>query len=225
MTEIEWYNCDDPSSIDLFLRGREKLSDRKVRLFGCACVRGVWQVLSDDCLRSAVLTCERFADGLATADDLRAAHELANRAYQGSGDIIADHSAIAIQALCEPKPWFPMGTGSSAGIAAVAAEAWSDEQTPWDVAWDRAAREHCGLLRDIFGNPFRPVAIDPRWRTADTVALARGIYDDRAFDRLPLLADALMDAGCADEQVLGHCRSEGPHVRGCWVVDLMLGKD
>jgi hypothetical protein len=81
------------------------------------------------------------------------------------------------------------------------------------------------LIRDIFGNPFRPVAFDPRWRTADAVGLARGINEDRAFDRLPLLADALMDAGCADEQVLGHCRSDGPHVRGCWVVDLVLGKE
>jgi hypothetical protein len=82
-----------------------------------------------------------------------------------------------------------------------------------------------GLIRDIFGNPFRPVAFDPRWRTADAVGLARGIYEDRAFDRLPLLADALMDAGCADEQVLSHCRSDGPHVRGCWVVDLVLSKE
>jgi hypothetical protein len=80
-------------------------------------------------------------------------------------------------------------------------------------------------LRAIFGNPFRPVAFDPRWRTADAVGLARGIYDERAFDRLPLLADALMDTGCADEQMLEHCRSEGPHVRGCWVVDLVLGKE
>ena len=81
------------------------------------------------------------------------------------------------------------------------------------------------LLRDVFGNPFRPVAFDPRWRTADVTALARGIYDDRAFDRLPLLADALMAAGCDSEDLLAHCRSEGPHVRGCWVVDLVLGKE
>ncbi len=80
------------------------------------------------------------------------------------------------------------------------------------------------LTRDIFGNPFRPVAFDPRWRTSDTVGLAQAMYDDRAFDRLPILADALMDAGCEDEQIISHCRSEGPHVRGCWVVDLVLGK-
>jgi hypothetical protein len=81
------------------------------------------------------------------------------------------------------------------------------------------------LVRDVYGNPFRPPAFDPGWRTADAVGLARGIYQDRAFDRLPLLADALMDAGCADEDILAHCRSEGPHVRGCWVVDLVLGKE
>jgi hypothetical protein len=90
-------------------------------------------------------------------------------------------------------------------------------------------RENAELLRrlahDIFGNPFQPSAFDPRWRTADAVGLARGIYEDRAFDRLPLLADALMDAGCADDQMVGHCRGDGPHARGCWVVDLVLGKE
>ena len=81
------------------------------------------------------------------------------------------------------------------------------------------------LLRDIFGNPTRPVTFDPCWRSADALGLARAIYEDRAFDRMPLLADALMDAGCAEEAILDHCRGEGPHVRGCWVVDLVLGKE
>ncbi|MFO0797467.1 MAG: hypothetical protein U0804_08310 [Gemmataceae bacterium] len=79
-------------------------------------------------------------------------------------------------------------------------------------------------IRDILGNPFRPVALDPAWRTEAVVGLATGIYADRAFDRLPVLADALEDAGCADADVLGHCRGPGPHARGCWVVDLLLGK-
>ena len=91
-------------------------------------------------------------------------------------------------------------------------------------------REHGGrllalLLRDIFGNPFRPVAAEPRWLTSDVVALARGIYDDRAFDRLPILADALEEAGCDHPDVLSHCRGPGPHARGCWVVDGVLGKE
>jgi hypothetical protein len=80
------------------------------------------------------------------------------------------------------------------------------------------------LLRCIFGNPFRPVAVDPSWLTSDVVALAEGIYQDRAFDRMPILADALQDAGCEHEDVLNHCRQPGEHVRGCWVVDLLLGK-
>ncbi len=81
------------------------------------------------------------------------------------------------------------------------------------------------LIRDIFGNPFRPVAFDPAWRTSDVLLLARGIYDERAFDRMPILADALQDAGCTNDDILNHCRDTAQvHVRGCWVVDLVLGK-
>ncbi len=80
------------------------------------------------------------------------------------------------------------------------------------------------VIRDIFGNPFRPVTVDPAWLTSDVLALARGIYAERAFDRMPILADALQDAGCDNEDVLTHCRdASAPHVRGCWVVDLVLG--
>jgi hypothetical protein len=74
-------------------------------------------------------------------------------------------------------------------------------------------------------NPFRTFPFDQRWRTADALGLARAIYEDQAFDRLPMVADALMDAGCDDEQIISHCRGPGPHVRGCWVVDLILSKD
>jgi hypothetical protein len=81
------------------------------------------------------------------------------------------------------------------------------------------------LLRDIFGNPFRPVAFDPAWRTEAAAGLARGIYEERAFERLPILADALQDAGCEHADILAHCREPGTHVRGCWVVDLVLGKE
>jgi hypothetical protein len=80
------------------------------------------------------------------------------------------------------------------------------------------------LVRDIFGNPFRPATCDPSWCTSAVVGLAEAIYADRAFDRLPILADALEDAGCGLPDVLAHCRGPGPHARGCWVVDLILGK-
>jgi hypothetical protein len=84
------------------------------------------------------------------------------------------------------------------------------------------------LLRDIFGNPFRPATLDPawlRWNDDAIPKLAQAIYDERSFDRLPVLADALEDAGCTDAEILKHCRQPGPHVRGCWVVDLLLGKE
>jgi hypothetical protein len=82
----------------------------------------------------------------------------------------------------------------------------------------------CTLLRCIFGNPFRSVTLDPSWLTCTVTSLAQAIYTDRAFDRLPILADALEDAGCTDADILAHCRGGGEHVRGCWVVDLLLGK-
>jgi hypothetical protein len=84
---------------------------------------------------------------------------------------------------------------------------------------------HCDFIRDIFGPlPFRPVVLDPRWRTSTVIDLATAIYEEIAFDRLPILSDALMDAGCDSDEMIKHCRSDWPHVRGCWVVDLCLGR-
>jgi hypothetical protein len=80
------------------------------------------------------------------------------------------------------------------------------------------------LINDIFGNPFRPVAFDPSWRTSTAVAIAKTMYDSRDFSAMPILADALEDAGCNHADILDHCRGAGPHVRGCWVVDLVLNK-
>ena len=98
-------------------------------------------------------------------------------------------------------------------------------QTKWIGARDASRKRSANLLRDIFGNPFRPVTLDPRWLSSNVLDLARTIYDERMFERMPILADALMDSGCDSEEILNHCRSAGPHVRGCWVVDLVLGKE
>jgi hypothetical protein len=84
--------------------------------------------------------------------------------------------------------------------------------------------QQCGLVRDIFGNPFRPVTFDPHWHSADAAGVARAMYESRDFAAMPILLDALLDAGCDSPDILDHCRSPGPHVRGCWVVDLVLGK-
>jgi hypothetical protein len=85
-------------------------------------------------------------------------------------------------------------------------------------------RAQASLLKEIFGNPFRPVAFSTAWRSDTAVTLARQMYESRDFSAMPILADALQDAGCDSDDVLNHCRGSGPHVRGCWVVDLVLGK-
>ena len=89
----------------------------------------------------------------------------------------------------------------------------------------RETTEQTRLLSDIFGNPFRPVTFSPDLRTSTVVALANQMYESRDFSAMPILADALQDAGCDNEDVLDHCRGAGPHVRGCWVVDMLLGKE
>ncbi len=85
-------------------------------------------------------------------------------------------------------------------------------------------RHQTAYLRDIFGNPFRPVTFSPDWRTSTAVSLAAQMYEARDFSAMSILADALQDAGCDSADVLDHCRGPGPHVRGCWVVDEILGK-
>jgi len=194
MTEEKWLACADPQAMLLFLRG--KASDRKLRLFACACYRSIWHALPQINSRNAVEVAERFADGRTDSDDLGSAEAAAYRDYLTSDSNLAPY-VVAV------------------ADAALAAE----------CAW-RAVRESpIPFLRDIIGNPFRPVAVDPVWLTSTVVALAGGIYDERAFDRMPILADALQDAGCDNDDVLNDCRCEGPHVRGCWVVDLVLGKE
>ena len=81
------------------------------------------------------------------------------------------------------------------------------------------------VLREQLGNPFRPYRCEPEWRTETVLALASAIEADRAFDRMPILADALEEAGCDERPMLDHLRGSGPHARGCWVLDLILNRD
>jgi hypothetical protein len=208
----------------------DQLSARKLRLFGCACVRGVWEHLPADTLRRAIETCERFADGLARAEELEAARLSAEDTGRGMGNIIVGHSAIAVASLCRTKPRFPIGDGYSSGISSVAAEIGLRRGTPFHVAEAEAKRAHCALLRDVSGSPFRQVGVDLTRQTSAVVSLAKSAYEDRSLPegtldpaRLTLLADALEDAGCTDAELVAHLRGPGPHVRGCWAVDLVLG--
>jgi hypothetical protein len=113
--------------------------------------------------------------------------------------------------------------GSRAYLAGLRDKAADAERT---AAFLAERRSQADLLREVFGNPFRPVAFDPAWRSTDVMLLAQGIYADKAFDRLPILADALQEAGCDSEAILNHLRdANAPHVRGCWALDLALGKE
>ena len=196
-----------------FLRGAA--SDRKLRLFASACCRRIWHLLPDECLRNLVVAVEDRPDGTSDDPDLWAAICAPSPRER---EWIDDDGYWAVKAL--GRSYYKLTPFDSAVEAA--RRAVQRVRMAGDPAAEEAAQK--ALVRENFGDPFRPVAIDPRWRTSDTVGLARAIYDDRAFERLPILADALMDAGCEDEQIISHCRGEGPHVRGCWVVDLVLDR-
>jgi hypothetical protein len=222
MTEAEWLVATDPEPMLAFLR--DKASDRKLRLFACACCRSMFAKVRVNLRdRDAVTTAERYADG---RGDLA---ELAEAAASTTSDWTA---AFACAEAASVEGGFAAAT-HAAGNAAwevgsqIASRAdVSDDDHPIAVAARLGESAiQAALTRDIFGNPFRPVTFDPAWLTATVRGLVEGIYAERAFDRMPILADALEEAGCDSADILAHCRSDAPHVRGCWVVDLILGKE
>ncbi len=224
MTEEEWLRCEDPSSMFTTVKGRK--NDRKLRLFAVACCRRIIPLRDDEDSQKALAVAELFADGLALKPQRRNAQHAVVDSH-GQSVVVHTLSKVAFDAA------FRSSVSAANRVAQVAVRHLGEPEDTLAIYKQAAIRRaerakelaaQTALLRDIFGNPFRPVALDPAWLTSDVLALARGIYDDRAFDRMPILADALQDAGCANEDVLNHCRSDGPHVRGCWVVDLVLGK-
>ena len=209
MTEAEWLTGANPELMLPLVRGRA--SGRKLRLFACACCRRVWHLLKFDRSRQAVEVAERFADDLADETEREAARRSSNIGKTaGLGGTTTFPASRAAHTCTVEKPWV------------AATEASHRAATADNLKRER--REQARLLRCVAGNPFRAVTPDPGWFTSTVLALAGGIYEDRAFDRLPILADALQDAGCENEDVLNHCRQPGDHARGCWVVDALLRK-
>jgi hypothetical protein len=163
--------------------------------------------LTDRRSRRALDVAERFADGSASQEEVSNVREMSVLHRRNKG---IEHAATL-----------------SLGAKPHLAGAWLIRAIdPFESA-ETASEERgqADLLRDIFGNPFRPVTFDPAWRTPTVVALASQMYESRDFGAMPILADALQDAGWESEDVLNHCRSGGVHVSGCWVVDLVLGKE
>jgi hypothetical protein len=212
MTEQEWLLCDQPQAMLDSLP--DNASGRKLRLFACYCCRRVWNLLAHEWSKDAIEVAERYADGEATSVELEFAARAASEAeYDGkkAGGYYASQSAFFV---ADDSPEFSARQSADSAAAAIRERDESEAEVPVQAAF----------LHDIFGNPFHPLVADPSWRTTNVVGLAYAIYADRAFDRMPILGDALEDAGCDNADILNHCRQSGEHVRGCWVVDLILGK-
>jgi hypothetical protein len=229
MTEAEWLQCSDPRVMLDLVRFRK--SRRKLELFSVACCRHLVsfadfsfdsEVAIDNRFGEAVDVAEKFADGLATREEKQLIEDAVRHDDALPGQIAMPRTVKwEIEATLGGgwDFWVTRFT-SMLPIASPHSEKWSDLKAK--------SRRQCDWLRDIFGNPFRPVALDPawlRWNDGLIRHAAQRIYDERAFTDLPILGDALEDSGCRDADILEHCRRPGEHVRGCWVVDLLLGKE
>jgi hypothetical protein len=241
MTEQEWLRCADPAKMVSFLCVPGDVGDRKLRLFACACCRRIWDVLDDPRSRLAVETAERFADGLVRSEDLEAARtaalaveEAARTAHAGAADNAfaqrffasrAAHEVIYPPESREEYQHFILTCGRITEACLCAAEA-RHPAPDGDPSVELAVQ--CGLLRCIVGwSPFRPVHLDlawMAWQAGNLLKMAQSIYDSQSFEDIPILADALEEAGCTNEDILSHCRQPGEHARGCWALDLILGK-
>ncbi len=223
MTEAEWLACADPAlMLDVLW---DKASERKLRLFACACCRCSRQLLRNKDLRECLEVSGRYADGQATVEELAAAYRRSNglacNLYSGStrrethrwAEATAVANATAVTSQDYPMQSYAKDAAFMIGLAA---------------GW-KPNHRLCHLMRDIIGNPYRPAPLIPRhvlgWNDATVRRLAEAIYQEGAYHRLPILADALLDAGCEDDAIVSHCREPGPHVRGCWSIDLLLGKE
>jgi hypothetical protein len=221
MTEHHWCGKVD---LDLLIAACQWLSDekknhRKLRLWACACCLRLGDLLADSRSQDAVAVAERLADGLASKEEVRKAREVAKRVPQVTGKLRGTPAEWAASA----PVWLlhPSAADFSRVTVLRAAAALVEGGVTIRGAEEQVQFE---LLRDVFGNPFRPVTFDPRWRTSTAVALAQQVYDSRDHSIMPILADALEDAGCDHANILAHCRGDGPHCRGCWAVDSVLAK-
>ncbi|WP_238389243.1 hypothetical protein [Urbifossiella limnaea] len=221
------------------------LSERKHRLLAVACCRRIDELILHfpQALRAVVLA-ERIADGgPVTIEAMTLRRDMPERAFlwidgyrqEKKNNLMYHAGNAAANCLAgipaPPNSW----AGSYGGRLEQAVQDTSylvahsrrrdDREALRSQHLDEQRRTLVPLVRCVSGNPFHPSPFSPTWRTEAVVGLARGMYESRGFGPMPVLADALEDAGCADAAILTHCRGDGPHVRGCWVVDLVLGKE
>jgi hypothetical protein len=222
VTEAEWLAGCDPYRMASVLEYYRP--SRKFRQLVCASLYTIADELRAAHLGHYLELVERLTEERDTRELLHNAQqtlsELDGRKPDAGDLITALEDALYDEDEPEPNPSVGL-SGTPYRVAATI-----DEVMGVNLNRCGTANEvlYGSLVRCIFGNPFRPVAFNPAWRTDTAIALARQMYDSRDFGAMPILADALQDAGCEDEQVLSHCRDAGPHARGCWVVDGVLGK-
>ncbi len=219
MNGEEWLKSIEPMPMLDYLRGN-RVSDRKLRLYAVACCRRIWDFLIDERSRGAGEAAEGFADGLVDRENLVLARDEA-REVKG---ILSGPSQTLFRRAANAAFDTTRDTGSSASNNAPYEAARALNFEDHNRCDEGELRQQADLIRCIFGNPFRLVFLDSVWLTPNVVSLAQAIYDDRAFDRMPILGDAIEETGCGNADIIDHCRSPTEHVRGCWVVDALLGK-
>jgi hypothetical protein len=260
VTELQWLESSDVDVMLDFIR--PQASDRKWRLFLCACGRRSLSVLKNkapeafELCEKALEVCERFADGLASAEDMAGCMPSTALVFSEVGSPrLATEVAWRARYLDLAGNTRPMRHGKSIighpasegaefarGAISLAAAEYPKPADKSTISKKRAAtisekRAQAALIRDLFGNPFSDLPPKkgqsaltkkcPEWHTwndATIPKLAQAIYEQGRFQELPMLADALDEAGCREEGILHHCRASGEHVKGCWVIDLLLGK-
>jgi hypothetical protein len=224
MTEAEWLACGDPEALLSAIEPR----GRKVRLYALACCRRIWDRL-DDATRALMRAAEQYRDGDSSGSDLLSE----SRLLQERGPPYPSAGWYAVRAVIDAACLRGLGTGGEDSLGhalEVSRNVARPLLPPTHVAidyWERAewraeSAGQAAIVRDIF--PRQPVSFLPEWRTSTVLSLAEGMYATGDFSPMPILADALQDAGCDNSDILHHCRGNGPHVRGCWVVDLVLGR-
>ena len=220
MTEEDWLASTNPNDI---AHHRDSRDDRKRRLMVCACVRRVFGAALDRQLLGLVGAAEAFADDEISRSELVAVRRLVKAAITSQNAVTRDVSRVlaARAALAVSEKEF-MNIKSALEACQLAQAASSGSRRDDAIQAEQSAQ--CQIGRDVFQNPFRRVTFNSGWGTSTALALAETIYSGRIFDRLPILADALEDAGCDATELLDHLRGQGPHVRGCWALDLVLGK-
>jgi hypothetical protein len=226
VTEVEWQTGTTAWPMLSYLAEEANANPRKLRLFACACWSRLSHLLWDERLRRFLQMLELCADGRVRGKEKNQILKSARIAVESSAESrvgSAREREVAEQML-------GYGLAKKASDVSYRACFTAHRAATWIGDWAVAAEEkaQCELLREVFGNPFRPVVLDPSWFAWQDGAvrkLARVIYEEHRFGDLPVLADALEEAGCTEPELLGHLRGPGPHVRGCWALDLVLATE